>query len=86
MGISRRAREDGVAPKTANRIREVLHILFAYAIKEKGYHGQLALFAPADQAQLPALGRDGGTPLKGKGRENSLDRLGVLVYSVRSNS
>jgi hypothetical protein len=64
--ISRRVREDGIAPKTANRIREVLHVLFAYAIKEKGYHGRLALFAQADQAQLPALGRGGGAPRKAR--------------------
>jgi integrase len=37
--ISRRVREDGIAPKTANRIRGILHVMFAYAIKEKGYRG-----------------------------------------------
>ena len=37
--ISRRVREDGIAPKTANRIRGILHVMFAYAIREKGYRG-----------------------------------------------
>ncbi|MBN2269400.1 MAG: hypothetical protein JXN61_02235, partial [Sedimentisphaerales bacterium] len=37
--ISRRVREDGIAPKTANRQREVLHRMFAYALKEKDYRG-----------------------------------------------
>jgi len=37
--ISRRVREDGISPKTANRQREVLHRMFAYALKEKGYRG-----------------------------------------------
>jgi integrase len=37
--MSRRIREDGIAAKTANRFREVLHRMFAYAIKEKGYRG-----------------------------------------------
>ena len=29
--------EDGIAPKTANRLREVLHRLFTYAIEHHGY-------------------------------------------------
>lgn len=37
--ITRRVREDGISPKTANRLREVLHRMFAYALKEKGYRG-----------------------------------------------
>ena len=37
--ISLRMQEDGISPKTANRLREVLHRMFAYAIKEKGYRG-----------------------------------------------
>lgn len=35
--ISRRIREDGIAPKTANRYREVLHRLFGYATKNWGF-------------------------------------------------
>ena len=30
--VARRIREDGIAPKTANRCREVLHRMFNYAI------------------------------------------------------
>jgi len=37
--ISRRVREDGISPKTANRQREVLHKMFAYALKERDYRG-----------------------------------------------
>ena len=32
--ISRRIRDDGIAPKTANRCREVLHSMFAHAAKK----------------------------------------------------
>jgi integrase len=35
--ITRRVKQDGIAPKTANRIREVLHVLFAYAIRQHGF-------------------------------------------------
>lgn len=35
--IFRRVREDGISPKTANRLREALHRMFAYALKERGY-------------------------------------------------
>jgi integrase len=35
--ISQRIREDGIAPKTANRYREVLHRLFVYATKSWGF-------------------------------------------------
>lgn len=35
--IDRRIEEDGIAPKTANRIREVLRALFTYARKKHGY-------------------------------------------------
>ncbi|MBM4029659.1 MAG: hypothetical protein FJ280_30310 [Planctomycetes bacterium] len=35
--ISRRIREDGIAPKTANRYREVLHRMFGYAAKNWGF-------------------------------------------------
>jgi integrase len=34
---SRRIREDGIAPKTANRNREVLHRMFDYAVKNWGF-------------------------------------------------
>jgi integrase len=37
--ITRRIQTDGISPRTANRFREVLHKMFAYAIKEKGYTG-----------------------------------------------
>lgn len=37
--ISRRVQQDGISPKTANRLREVLHKMFSYAIKEKSYRG-----------------------------------------------
>jgi len=37
--ITHRVREDGISPKTANRQREVLHRMFAYALKEKEYRG-----------------------------------------------
>jgi len=37
--ISHRVQKDGIAPKTANRLREVLHRMFSYAIKEKNYRG-----------------------------------------------
>ena len=35
--ITRRIRDDGVAPKTVNRCREVLHVMFNYAIKNCGF-------------------------------------------------
>jgi integrase len=35
--ISRRIREDRIAPKTANRYREVLHRMFGYATKNWGF-------------------------------------------------
>ena len=35
--ISRRIREDGIAPKTANGYREVLHRMFGYAAKNWGF-------------------------------------------------
>jgi len=35
--IRQRIADDGIAPKTANRIREVLHRLFSYAIEHHGY-------------------------------------------------
>jgi integrase len=35
--LSRRIREDGIAQKTANRYREVLHRMFNYAIKNWGF-------------------------------------------------
>jgi integrase len=37
--LTRRIQKDGIAPRTANRFREILHKMFAYAIKEKGYTG-----------------------------------------------
>ncbi len=37
--ITRRIQTDGISARTANRFREVLHRMFAYAIKEKGYTG-----------------------------------------------
>ena len=35
--ITIRIAEDGVAPKTANRVREVLHVMFNYAIRQHGF-------------------------------------------------
>ncbi|MBP7745507.1 MAG: tyrosine-type recombinase/integrase [Phycisphaerae bacterium] len=35
--ITQRVKHEGIAPKTANRIREVLHILFTYAIRQHGF-------------------------------------------------
>jgi integrase len=35
--IIRRIRLDGIAPKTANRLREVLHVMFNYAIRQHGF-------------------------------------------------
>ena len=35
--LTRRVREDGIAPKTVNRTREVLHRMFNYARKQCGY-------------------------------------------------
>ena len=35
--ITRRIRLDGIAPKTANRLREVLHVMFSYAIRQHGF-------------------------------------------------
>ena len=56
--ISRRVREDGISAKTANRLREVLHRMFAYAIKEKGYRGPdgagVNPIARVDRRQEPA--------------------------------
>jgi integrase len=37
--ITRRIETDGISARTANRSREILHKMFAYAIKEKGYTG-----------------------------------------------
>ena len=50
--ITRRVREDGISPKTANRLREVLHRMFAYALKEKGYRGDDGTrFNPVDNVE-----------------------------------
>jgi len=35
--IRNRVVQDGIAPKTANRIRETLHRMFSYAIEHNGY-------------------------------------------------
>lgn len=35
--ITVRIAEDGVAPKTANRVREVLHVMFSYAVRQHGF-------------------------------------------------
>ncbi|MCB9852789.1 MAG: tyrosine-type recombinase/integrase [Phycisphaerales bacterium] len=35
--INARITRDGVAPKTANRMREVLHVMFNYAIRQHGF-------------------------------------------------
>ena len=35
--ITRRIKRDGIAPKTANRLREVLHVMFNYAIRQHGF-------------------------------------------------
>ncbi|MDP2897559.1 MAG: tyrosine-type recombinase/integrase [bacterium] len=35
--IRNRVVQDGIAPKTANRIREILHRMFSYAIEHNGY-------------------------------------------------
>ncbi len=35
--ISRRITVDGISPKTANRMREVLHLMFNYAIRQHGF-------------------------------------------------
>ncbi len=35
--IIQRTKLDGIGPKTANRIREVLHVMFNYAIRQHGF-------------------------------------------------
>ncbi len=35
--ITRRLTQDGIAAKTANRLREVLHVMFTYAIRQEGF-------------------------------------------------
>ncbi len=35
--INTRITKDGISPKTANRMREVLHVLFNYAIRQHGF-------------------------------------------------
>lgn len=35
--VTIRSAEDGVAPKTVNRVREVLHVMFNYAIRQHGF-------------------------------------------------
>jgi len=35
--ISRRITVDGISPKTANRMREVLHLMFNYAVRQHGF-------------------------------------------------
>ena len=35
--IARRIRQDGISPKTANRQREVLHVMFNYAIRQHAF-------------------------------------------------
>jgi integrase len=37
--ITRRIQTEGISPRTANRFREVLHRMFAHAIKERSYTG-----------------------------------------------
>lgn len=43
--LTRRISEDGIAPKTANRYREVLHRMFNYAIKNWN-------FVPSDRRNM----------------------------------
>jgi integrase len=60
--ISRRIREDKIAPKTANRNREVLHRMFGYAAKNWGFvptdrrHPNPA--APVERRREPDPNRD----------------------------
>jgi integrase len=47
--ITRRIRLDHIAPKTANRTREVLHVMFGYAIRQHGFRARDLRFPnPAD--------------------------------------
>ena len=47
--IATRIREDGISPKTANRSREVLHVMFNYAIRQHGFRSPDRRFPnPAD--------------------------------------
>ncbi len=42
--ITQRIKRDGIAPKTANRIREVLHVMFNHAIRQHGFRAPDARF------------------------------------------
>lgn len=47
--ITRRIRLDGIGPKTANRMREVLHVMFNYAIRQHAFRALDRRFPnPAD--------------------------------------
>lgn len=47
--IGRRISEDWISPKTANRLREVLHVMFNYAIRQHGFRSLDRRFPnPAD--------------------------------------
>jgi integrase len=49
--ITQRIKREGIAPKTANRIREVLHAMFAYAIRQHGFRSPDRRFPnPVDAA------------------------------------
>jgi len=54
--ISRRIREDRIAPKTANRYREVLHRMFGYATKNWG-------LVPTDGIQIQPPQSNAGASL-----------------------
>jgi hypothetical protein len=58
--INMRITKDGISPKTANRMREVLHVLFNYAIRQHGFRSLDRRFSnPVDAVHsLPHAGSD----------------------------
>jgi len=74
--ISDRLIHDGIAPKTANRIREVLHRMFSYAIEHHGY------VCPDRRFRNPVEGvrrvREHAPTISWLSKEQIQEQLGVL--------
>jgi hypothetical protein len=63
--IIRRIRLDRISPKTANRAREVLHVMFNYAIRQHGFRSRDQRFpnpVPDARAHRQPAGRACGLP------------------------
>jgi len=77
--ISRRIEMDKISPKTANRYREILHKMFNWAIKEKGYRG------PGGNRSNPIAGIQRRKEPAGVIRFLSLEQISEQLKALRGN-